>query len=235
MRRIQNTRNGRIACITDTYKKGDVVITYELTYEDDGKTTNLSSSTIRRWWKDIEPVEQDTVALAVEVESETKDEEVASDGTPYSQVMSEILEDEKAAVDKKEVKKDEKKARKNGKSKVVTEQKSDRSSIKQHIISIADEYGFESKEYTKMPNLIVFKAFGRGRVEARVGKNALTLNVKEDVAISSKLPYHTINNYYLPAVIQFSYESDYDTELKNLFTLAYEKSENTKKSQKEEK
>ena len=257
MRRIQNKQNGRIAQVTDTYEKDGVVITYELTYEDDGKTTNLSSSTVKRWWKDIneEPVEEADKYVAAS-QAITKElnkhnskslqemvdaqaESTASDGTSYSQVLSEIIQDEKVAVEKIKKEKEKKdETRKNGKSKVTakstisTEKKA---AIKQNIMDIAISCQLESTEYAKLPNFVVLKAFGRGKVEARIGKDKITVNVKEDVAISSKLSYHIVNNYYLPAVIQLSYESDYDTELKNLFTLAYEKSENTKKSQKEEK
>lgn len=241
MRRIQNKQNGRIAQVTDTYEKDGVVITYELTYEDDGKTTNLSSSTVKRWWKDIEP-EDDAVALAVEVEAKQPEEiesDVAGDGTSYSQVLSEIIQDEKVAVEKVNKEKEKKdETRKNGKNKVTaksiisTEKKA---AIKQNIMDIAASCQLESTEYAKLPNFVVLKAFGRGKVEARIGKDKITVNVKEDVAISSGLSYHTVKNYYLPAVIQLSYETDYDKELRNLFTLAYEQSENTKKSQKEEK
>lgn len=177
MRRIQNKQNGRIAQITDTYEKGGQVITYELTYEDDGKTTNLSSSTVKRWWKDIEPTEQDAVALSVEVAPKAVEEDVAGDGTPYSQILTEILEDEKVAVEKKRVKKDEK-SRKNGKNKVVATE-SDVLEVLDYIDTVAADVGMTYYVRDKQPNHRNYKPEG-GKVQftVHVGKTSAEMYLK---------------------------------------------------------
>ena len=246
MRRIQNKQNGRIAQITDTYQKDGVVITYELTYEDDGKTTNLSSSTVKRWWKDVEPTEQEA---AVEEASTyvAASQAITKELNKNNHYSLEEMVEKQAQLDsvavavevkEKEVKKGETKTRKNGKSEIITVITSsdvDRDAIKQNIWKLAEENHFSVVDYARLPYFLVLKAFGRGRIEVRVGKKGLSLNVKEEVASFTSREYHTVKNYYLPAVIQLSYETDYDTELKILFALAYEYAQNTSKSQKEEK
>ena len=224
MRRIQNKQNGRIAQVTDTYEKGGVVVTYELTYEDDGSTTNLSSSTVKRWWKDVEPAEQDAVTLAVEVEADTKDEEVASDGTPYSQVMAEILEDEKAAVEKKEVKKNEKKTRKNGKSK-VKKPVFESEALQKYIIDIVEELGGTFVQRTsgngsKDMNKKVFKAGGKMFASMNYPRHHVFLNVR-GVDMEELVPDQKINGFYSARYIFTEDTPEVHSKIKEILTQAY--------------
>ena len=100
--RFQHKDNGRIVRLLETSDVGTVLVQYE----DDGKTTNYSKSTWQRWWKQLDEVVEDVEDVPVEQE-----EEVAGDGTPYSQVMDEILQDEQVAVEKKAKEKKERKPR----------------------------------------------------------------------------------------------------------------------------
>ena len=240
MRRIQNKQNGRIAQVTDTYEKGGVVVTYELTYEDDGSTTNLSSSTVKRWWKDVEPAEQDAVALAVEVEAEPKDEEVAGDGTPYSQVMTEILEDEKVAVTEKEVKKNETKTRKNGKSK-VKKPVFESEALQKYIIDIVEELGGTFVQRTsgngsKDMNKKVFKAGGKMFASMNYPRHHVFLNVR-GVDIEELVPDQKINGFYSARYIFTEDTPEVHSKIKKILTQAYnaQLAKNTTKKGKGEK
>ena len=79
---------------------------------EDGKQQPMTTSTLKRWWKkvDEELDENDRQLVAEELatlekcESKNipevlKEENKASDGTPYKQVMQEIIQDEKQAVE----------------------------------------------------------------------------------------------------------------------------------------
>lgn len=69
--KYQHTKNGTVANLIESNEKFKTVL---LEYED-GTTHNISTSTLKRWWKEM-------------------DDDVAGDGTPFSDVMKEIISDE---------------------------------------------------------------------------------------------------------------------------------------------
>lgn len=71
--KYQNIKNQKVATVISQNDKTKVVT---LEYED-GKTTDITSSTLKRWWKLIE------------------DDEVAGDGTPLAEVGKEMAEQAK--------------------------------------------------------------------------------------------------------------------------------------------
>lgn len=158
MARIINTKNGRIATIIseDATKCKTVMVQFE----DTGKTEEYSSSTIKRWWKKIEETSEheETVndisnAIMADVETQEAAEEVAGDGTSYSQVMNEILADEKKAADEKNSKKAAKKAK--AKKRIQNEQVPD---ILAYIDEQANEVGLEFYVRDKQPELFNYRA-----------------------------------------------------------------------------
>lgn len=92
--------------------------TVQVKFLDDGKETEYSTSTWKRYWKktdqtieyetddeQVQEIMKQKEQLGIEVppitEVEVVSEETAGDGTPYKQVMQEILQDEKKAAQKK--------------------------------------------------------------------------------------------------------------------------------------
>lgn len=98
--RFENRKNKKAAFVVRHDEKAKTVI---LQYEEDGKTVGpMTYSTLSKSWKKLvaEPEE------VVEEVKEESTEEVAGDGTPYAEVMGEIVvgAEEKAKEKKKEKK-----------------------------------------------------------------------------------------------------------------------------------
>lgn len=95
--KYMNKKTGAIAELVQESEKFKTVL---LVYED-GNDTQISMSTLKRWWKKLpeeETTEQEPdVAneIALDFEAALEEEDVASDGTPYTQVMEEIQADAK--------------------------------------------------------------------------------------------------------------------------------------------
>lgn len=97
----QNKRNNRIAVIIEENSKFNTVL---LQFEDDNSTTSITTSTLKRWWRKIEAPEVVEPAIDLDNPVAEEEDEVAGDGTPYKEVMQEILQDEKIAKSKEKSK-----------------------------------------------------------------------------------------------------------------------------------
>lgn len=110
--RYQNRKSGKVAYVANIDEKSKAVdLMYEDVKEDDKqKGVRVSFPSLPKSWKKL----IDDTEVVEEAPVEVNDEEVASDGTPYSQVMDEIIEDENtvAAVVAKAEKKASKKKEK---------------------------------------------------------------------------------------------------------------------------
>lgn len=119
-----------------------------LKFLDDNTEKVFSISTIKRWWKKTEEVYKDLTQEVMEQKKELEievppidpekvevlgEEEVTGDGTPYGQVLKEILHDEKLAVQKKKVSK--------GKRPVF-----DSTSLQEYAIQVLTELGGDYKQ-----------------------------------------------------------------------------------------
>lgn len=88
--------NGRTAKVV---RYDNIAKTVILQYVDDSKNVGpISVSTLKRWWKKSEEQTLETEDTEVQESTNTTDistitEDVSSDGTPYSQVMQEIIQD----------------------------------------------------------------------------------------------------------------------------------------------
>ena len=177
MRRFQNKQNGRIVTLIEEQTKAGQLTAVSVQYEDDGKQTGFSASTWHRWWKEIEPVE---------------DEDVAGDGTPYKEVMAEILQDEKKAAEKKQKKAKEKK--------VPVKKTLDESvqAIFDYINEAAAEIGATSYIRDKQPNIINYRV-GDGKVLFIVHKTrtkAVLFVKSRQVPEKYTKTLETVNGFY---------------------------------------
>lgn len=127
--------------------------TMKLLFLDDMKEKEFSTSTIKRWWKKtenifeysekkdddyVQEVMQQKKDLGIEVPPITEveilnEEEVAGDGTPYKQVITEILQDEQKLAQEKKVSK--------GKKAVF-----DSTSLQEYAIQVLTELGGDYKQ-----------------------------------------------------------------------------------------
>lgn len=108
--RFQNRSNGRIGYVAQIDEVGKCAdILYEEVAEGQSKGGRASLSGLKgqKSWKYL----HDETETTVEQVEEVKEEEVASDGTPYTEVMAEIQQDEQNLADKY-TKKSKKKAEK---------------------------------------------------------------------------------------------------------------------------
>ena len=159
--------------------------TYLLTLED-GKTKNCSASTFKRWWKKVE--DNSAVELSVQVEPAVPvvEEDTCGDGTPYSQVMQEIIKGAKKGAEK-------------GVKKTVRNEVADKTF--EDVLEVLKTADMEVKLYDKLPRFALVKWNGNSEFEVKVTKNGITLYCKEDDA-KNVAEYSTVSNYYRPAVIK---------------------------------
>ena len=75
-------------------------------------------------------------------------------------------------------------------------------------IAAVEAAGYAVKIWEKVPNLFAVKDGKKSAAEVRTGLKGWTLNVKTEVAERMGRPY-TVQNYFVPAVLKFSYE-DWD-------------------------
>lgn len=200
-------RLAHIALIDESRKT--ITLVYNERHEKDSETgLCLSYPSVSKSWKRLDTYFS-TEEVAEEKSAESKDEEVAGDGTSYSQVMSEILADEKQLVkDKKKLKS------KNNKQNNKAEVTDVRDSVFARMCSFIEKTlpGVDIRTYEKTPYMLVLRRKGEKKIfmEIRLGKKAYTLNVKKERADRFGLDYHTINNYYLPAALKITDFEDFD-------------------------
>ena len=182
--KYQNIKNGAIIEVTAT---DDVRKTVEVKYEADGRTTNLSMSTLKRWWK---PLGNDVPETKAEEETEK-----AGDGTPLEEVGKEIAEQakqkaEKAKAAKEAIKKafNEKKAEKPKKS-VKKAENPEVPVILEFIDETAKKAGISFYVREKQPDCKQYR-FDGGKVIfiTRILKHRVEIHCKsrmldEDVAV----------------------------------------------------
>lgn len=72
--RYRNTKNGRVAVVVQEDLKCKTVL---LQYEDDGKETQVATSTLKRWWEELD--EDDEEVDDVEEDEEDDDEDFLDD------------------------------------------------------------------------------------------------------------------------------------------------------------
>lgn len=202
--RYMNGKSKRIAVIVHRNNANDVI---SLKYEDGNGVATVSTTTLKKCWK---KVKDDVPSQSVEssAESDTS-KEVAGDGTSYSQVLSEIVEDEKKAA--KKAAESKSKSAKTPKKASKPEKKADKSDkvkksdlIEQHlstIISILGEYeGFSYRIRPRTPFLLVVNYKEDTFFEVRSTKEGATFSCRV-VDVPDGLEYKEYR-YYRPASIK---------------------------------
>lgn len=210
--KYQNVKNGQIGTVVEENTKFKTV-TLKM---EDGSTRSYSSSTIKRWWKEVSEEPKMVPMPGTEGDWGEKhrgnaEEEKAGDGTPYKQVMQEIIADEKKHVE--EVMRQKKElgievtpitevtvVEENGKKVNKTLKLDDRKFIMDDITETLDKNGVEYVTYPKMPNMMVIRCGKKSVFELRVKKSGVTFNCREQ-DMPKKVEFHKVNNYYMPIVI----------------------------------
>ena len=173
--RFQNRSNGRIGYVAQIDEVGKCAdIMYEEVAEGQSKGGRASLSGLKgqKSWKYL----HDETETTVEQVEEVKEEEVASDGTPYTEVMAEIQQDEQNLADKytKKSKKKAEKKQAEQKAEKPNKEKKERKKKEQ------DENWVDSFEVT----LEVLKAF---KYDIKRGaSNIVILENNEKIAVIYK-------------------------------------------------
>lgn len=199
-KKYENKRNGNIATlIAENEKCKTVTLEYE-----DGKTTVVTTSTLKRWWKEVE---NELVPIPDTEDPDLGDaeQEKAGDGTPYKQVMQEIIQDEDQYV--KEVMKQKKELGIEvppidpAKVEIVfttgSWSKEQREAIYKDLLDIIVSCeGISYKLYDRMPNFILVKKGKKSIFELRVGRQDITVHCRPTDVPEGVESKH-VNNYYM--------------------------------------
>lgn len=210
----KNTQNGKMVTSAELNEKTK---TYLITFED-GKTTSVSASTFKRWYRKID---------------DGKEVEKAGDGTPLAEVGKEI------AKQAKEKAKDAKKAeapKKEGKPKKEKAPKVAIETRQAEVEKIVKPLGCTVKSYEKSPRKLNVSKDGKvlGRVYTGDSKAVLCVSVK---ALPDGVKPTRVRNCPLGAAIDVPYE-ELEKTLKDILPkIDTKKIENkkSKKANKEEK
>lgn len=207
--KYQNTKNGQVATVIE---HDDVRKTTMLELED-GMTKVLSDTTVKRWWKEVKEEPELVPMPGTEGNWGEKHygEELAGDGTSYKQVMQEIIEDGKKHVEEvMKQKKDLGIEVKPIKKVTIVEEKGkkvdkvlkvdDRKLLMDEILSMLKKDKVNYVAYSKIPNMLVIRQGKKSVFEVRVKKSGITFNCRE-VDRPDGIDFHTVNNYYMPVVI----------------------------------
>ena len=199
-KKYENKKNGNIATLIAEIENCKTVT---LEYED-GKTTVVTTSTLKRWWKEVEnelvpmPGTEDPDLGNVE-------QEKAGDSTPYKQIMQEIIKDEDQYV--KEVMKQKKElgievptidpAKVEIVSTTGSWSKEQREAIYKDLLDIIVSCeGISYKLYDRMPNFILVKKGKKSIFELRVGRHDITVHCRPTDVPEGVEAKH-VNNYYM--------------------------------------
>lgn len=214
---------GRIAYLYKRDEKsGQVILIYEDGNGHEGPT--ISSSTLKRWWKKVnEDAPQDP-----EVADKAEDTEAASDGTAYSQVMQEIIEDgkkrgKKAAADKASKKASKKKA---AVPDVNTEE------ICDFVFAEVKKLDGEIFEPAGGIKMRAFKIGGRMFAKFNFSSKGVTLACRS--AAVSLAPDRTINHLFNNLYIFTSLDKDSKTKITTLLHEAWNNQVSKNNSKKKE-
>ena len=204
-KKYENKRNGNIATLIAENEKCK---TATLEYED-GKTTVVTTSTLKRWWKEVEnksvPIPDTEDPDCGKKHWGNEEKEKAGDGTPYKRVIKRIILDEDQYV--KEVMEQKKEL---GievppidptKVEIVSTthswSKEQREAIYKDLLDIIVSCeGISYKLYDRMPNFILVKKGKKSIFELRVGRQDITVHCRPTDVPEGVETKH-VNNYYM--------------------------------------
>lgn len=210
--RYVNSRNGRVAVLAkQDSRTGNLTLMYEEVREDGKKGLDVTKPTFNRWWKllEDEQVMEDETAIVMQqkkdlgIECPTIDSyevveqnEMAGDGTPYSEVMSEIIADEKTAQKKAQAAKTKKTGKKSPKQRKPQVEEEWVTESLTYIFALVlnkdDEIFTPAKEGMKMRT---FKTGGHMYAKLNYSNKSITLAV-QSAAVSDTNPSKQINHMF---------------------------------------
>lgn len=191
-KKYKNKKNGNIATlIAEDEKCKTVTLEYQ-----DGKTTVVTTSTLKRWWKEVE---NELVPMPGTEDPDwgkkhwgNEEEEKAGDGTPLKEVGKEIAEQAKQKAEEIKVA-TEKKA----KESIGSWSKEQREAIYKDLLDTLVTYeGISYKLYDRMPNFILVKKGKKSIFELRVGRQDITVHCRPTDVPEGVEAKH-VNNYYM--------------------------------------
>lgn len=212
--RYENRTNGKNAGrIAVVERVDDAAKTAVLVYEDGNGGCKVTFATLKRWWKkvkDADPVVEKEPEVVVEqpvVEQEVVDsDDTASDGTPYAEVMQEIVQDGKKAA-KAAAKKPSKK-----KEKVVPEGWVE--DCKNFIFDIVTGYGDEVFVPATDIKMRTFKTGGHMYAKLNYSSKSITLAV-QGASVKNAEPVKKVNHMFDYC---FIFKQDFSSDDKKLIS-----------------
>lgn len=233
--KYQHKKNFKVAELIETNDKSKMVT---LQYEEDGTYTSATFSTFQRWWKKID--EDQPVETVIEEVQTSVEEDTASDGTPYTEVMNEILQDEKKAV------KQAKRQKKNSVSRKKKEICPEVTSIMDFVLSTAKAKGWEIYDIGQKSGTSVqaksLKVDGHMFCLVRFSAGSVKIACREKAVQEVAQPDKTVNHMFDAIYVFEELTTANKTLIKDLMmaSAAYQKAKKantikTTKTKKEEK
>jgi len=202
----KNTENGKVVELVEINEKAkQVTVMYP-----DGTYKPYLLGSFKKHWKLIEDAEQTA-----------EPEEKAEAKKPEKKAPKQKAE--KKPVEKKSEKKSAPKQKK-------AVEAVDTTPYREKLNALADKYGMEVKLYDKLPNIVILKLNGKGKMEVRFSRKGAVANIKNNILVDDT-PFRTINNYYLPVAIDVEYKQ-FNKELDKLVKIVAKADYSTKKEEK---
>lgn len=216
---------GRIAYVARRDEEAKTVL---LVYEDsaDGKDgTKVSYSTLKRWWKKV----QDETPEAQPSEAPEDGDDVCADGTPYTQVMQEIIQDAKRRGDEAKKAKASKKA--SGK-KEKAELSAAIQEVCDYVFATVQELGGETFVPANGMKMRTFKVGGHMFAKFDFSNKRATLACRE-AAVDTE-PDKTVNHMFKNLYFFTVLNGESKKKIKQLLKDSY-KFQDSKNTSKEDK
>lgn len=211
--KYQHKKTFKVATLIEKNDKSKMV-TLQL---EDGTYTSPTFSTFQRWWKKID--EDQPVETVIEEVQTSVEEDTASDGTPYTEVMNEILQDEKKAV---------KQAKKSSSKKKSTDDISEKREL---LENIAQECGYTVKWTEKTPRRVDFvNKNGKTAAGAYMAVDKCVFITRVSCVPDGMVPDRT-RNCPMGAAFDISYDDVKETVSTMLSKIVYNPIKKTKKKE----
>lgn len=190
--KYENKRNGKVATVIEINEKFHTVM---LEYND-GTTQNITSSTFKRWWKEVkEEVTEEDKYIEKVMEAKKEAGVEVMDLDPQDVVI--VSETEKEEVDSTV----SKKAVENKHTSHIDP--GIRESLYAELLDVFKKNSHVTRINPWIAYSVAIEVDGKSFAAIRVTKKGLlSIYVKKNTAESLNMEYSTVNNYYLPAVIK---------------------------------
>jgi len=231
-----NKRNGKVATQGQFNEKTK---TYIMDYED-GTNTTVTTSTLKRWWKEVKD-EEEVVEPLIDLDNPVTDEEaqelgmvggdeavelevvdpdVAGDGTPLAEVGKQIAEQAKKKAEKAKAERQDKEKKKAMKTEKISVQE-----LIEKVRPVVEGNGYRFKLYENAPRILpLYQDIdnGKARFTIYLAQKKCVLNLKESQVPEGYNP-DKVRNCPLAAAFDFNYN---ELDKLNIMLKAIKKEEN---------